>query len=191
MAAFLTTMVQAAARVAPLCPYPLILSAGGSAFFDIVVEVLTPPARANGWRVVLRSGAVVSHDDGDVRADDAVQPGARGGLAGGGAGGLGPGAVHARAGPGHPGRRQARPALRPRPAGADRGPGGDGALRTLPGARIERLNDQHAYLRGAEVAPGELVQLGISHPCTAFDKWRVIPVVDDDYRVVDLLHTYF
>jgi D-serine deaminase-like pyridoxal phosphate-dependent protein len=33
--------------------------------------------------------------------------------------------------------------------------------------------------------------LGISHPCTAFDKWRVIPLVDDDYRIVDLLHTYF
>ena len=42
---------------------------------------------------------------------------------------------------------------------------------------------------GVEV--GELVQLGISHPCTAFDKWRVIPVVDDDDCVVDLLRTYF
>ncbi len=33
--------------------------------------------------------------------------------------------------------------------------------------------------------------LGISHPCTNFDKWRVIPVVDDDYRVVDAIHTFF
>jgi D-serine deaminase-like pyridoxal phosphate-dependent protein len=35
------------------------------------------------------------------------------------------------------------------------------------------------------------VRLGISHPCTAFDKWRIVPVVDDDDTVVDLLDTYF
>jgi len=64
-------------------------------------------------------------------------------------------------------------------------------IRPLGGARVVGLNDQHAYLRGAPVDPGELVRLGISHPCTAFDKWRVIPVVEDDYRVVDLLRTYF
>ena len=56
---------------------------------------------------------------------------------------------------------------------------------------IDGINDQHAYLRDAAVEVGELVRLGISHPCTAFDKWRVIPVVDDDDRVVDLLRTYF
>jgi D-serine deaminase-like pyridoxal phosphate-dependent protein len=37
--------------------------------------------------------------------------------------------------------------------------------------------------------------LGLSHPCTAFDKWRLIPVVDDagtaNPRIVDLIHTYF
>jgi D-serine deaminase-like pyridoxal phosphate-dependent protein len=32
---------------------------------------------------------------------------------------------------------------------------------------------------------------GISHPCTAFDKWNVMPVVDDDYTVVDAIKTYF
>jgi D-serine deaminase-like pyridoxal phosphate-dependent protein len=69
--------------------------------------------------------------------------------------------------------------------------GRDGTLRSLEASTVDRLDDQHAYLRGASVAPGELVRLGISHPCTAFDKWRVIPVVDDDYRIVDLLDTYF
>ncbi|NUO58168.1 MAG: alanine racemase, partial [Hamadaea sp.] len=38
---------------------------------------------------------------------------------------------------------------------------------------------------------GDLVCLGISHPCTAFDKWSVIPVVEDDYTVTELLRTYF
>jgi D-serine deaminase-like pyridoxal phosphate-dependent protein len=41
------------------------------------------------------------------------------------------------------------------------------------------------------VKAGDLVSFGISHPCTAFDKWRVMPVVDDDYVVVDLITTYF
>ena len=61
--------------------------------------------------------------------------------------------------------------------------------------RVGRLDDQHAYLSvpaDAGLAPGDLVCLGISHPCTAFDKWRVIPVTDDDYRVVDaMVHTFF
>jgi D-serine deaminase-like pyridoxal phosphate-dependent protein len=64
----------------------------------------------------------------------------------------------------------------------------------LSESRLTELNDQHAYLRlnpGTELAPGDLVCLGISHPCTTFDKWRVIPVVNDDDRVTDLVHAFF
>jgi D-serine deaminase-like pyridoxal phosphate-dependent protein len=64
----------------------------------------------------------------------------------------------------------------------------------VDGAVVTRLDDQHAYLRvpdGCALAPGDLVCLGISHPCTTFDKWRVIPVADDGYRVVDAVHTFF
>jgi D-serine dehydratase len=60
---------------------------------------------------------------------------------------------------------------------------------------IQKLNDQHAYLRlthGAhELQVGDRVCLGISHPCTTFDKWRWMPVVDDDYTVVDAIVTCF
>jgi D-serine dehydratase len=59
---------------------------------------------------------------------------------------------------------------------------------------ITQLNDQHAYLEFPEAAPvrvGDRVACGISHPCTAFDKWRVIPVVDDEYNVLALYHTCF
>jgi len=35
------------------------------------------------------------------------------------------------------------------------------------------------------------VGCGISHPCTAFDKWRLLPVVDDGYGVIDAVLTYF
>ena len=72
---------------------------------------------------------------------------------------------------------------------------GAGGVRHLSGtASIAALNDQHAYLKGKaaeELAVGDLVGCGISHPCTAFDKWRLIPVVDDGYRVVDAVLTYF
>ncbi len=61
-------------------------------------------------------------------------------------------------------------------------------------AAIFALNDQHAFMRvgdKADLKVGDLVGCGISHPCTAFDKWRLIPVVDDGYRVVDAVLTYF
>ena len=44
---------------------------------------------------------------------------------------------------------------------------------------------------GCELEPGDEVELGISHPCTTFDKWRWIPVVDDEDRIVDVLRTFF
>ena len=66
-----------------------------------------------------------------------------------------------------------------------------GAYRPLPDAFVDRTNDQHAYLRAAEVTPGDLVKLGISHPCTAFDKWRTIAMLDDNDTIVDSLDTLF
>ena len=67
------------------------------------------------------------------------------------------------------------------------------------------LNDQHLFLRlGDDVVAsgdaerlrvGDVVRLGLSHPCTALDKWRLIPVVADadaaDPRVVDAVETWF
>ncbi len=66
--------------------------------------------------------------------------------------------------------------------------------RPLTLSKIINLNDQHAYFspaEGEEVQVGDLICCGISHPCTAFDKWRLIPVVGDDYQVIDLYHTFF
>ena len=63
----------------------------------------------------------------------------------------------------------------------------------VPG-KIAALNDQHAYLEfppGTPLEVGNRVACGISHPCTAFDKWRTLPLVDDDYNVLDLYATYF
>jgi D-serine dehydratase len=70
----------------------------------------------------------------------------------------------------------------------------DGAPLPLADATITKMNDQHAYLRVADDHPlqiGDLVAVGISHPCTTFDKWRVLLTVDDDYRVLGAINTFF
>ncbi|MEJ8823512.1 amino acid deaminase [Variovorax humicola] len=62
---------------------------------------------------------------------------------------------------------------------------------------ITALNDQHGYLRwsdaDAALAPvvGERIAFGISHPCTTFDKWHWMPVVENDYRVSDAVLMHF
>jgi len=70
----------------------------------------------------------------------------------------------------------------------------DGVVAPITGLAVTKLMDQHAYLSvdtDVDLRVGDLLRFGISHPCTAFDKWRHIPVVDGDHRVVDVLHTYF
>ena len=76
-------------------------------------------------------------------------------------------------------------------------PRGSRALQAAgAGWRITKLNDHHAYLEGSDpqhgaLQVGDLLCLGISHPCTTFDKWRWMPIVDEHYTVVDALLTYF
>jgi D-serine dehydratase len=56
------------------------------------------------------------------------------------------------------------------------------------------MNDQHAYLdlpADSPLAVGDMIGLGISHPCLTFDKWQVIPVVDDSYNIVSAIRTFF
>jgi D-serine deaminase-like pyridoxal phosphate-dependent protein len=67
----------------------------------------------------------------------------------------------------------------------------DGQVKSFS-AVIEKLNDQHGYLRTrADFQLAQLIGLGISHPCTTFDKWRLVPLVNDNYDVVDCLQTFF
>jgi D-serine dehydratase len=68
--------------------------------------------------------------------------------------------------------------------------------RAIPeGWQLTALNDQHAYLRypAGQTGPavGDLIGLGISHPCTTFDKWHWLPVVDDQYTVCAAVTTRF
>ncbi|GAA4289278.1 hypothetical protein GCM10023178_77150 [Actinomadura luteofluorescens] len=190
--AYLGALRDATARLSPLLPRDVVVTAGGSAYFDQVAEKL-----AGDWlpghdlTVVLRSGAYVSHDDGIYTErtpfnrvpgslDAALEIWAQ---------------VTSVPEPGLAiagmGKREAPyDAGLPVPLRIRRA---DGTTASADGMRVTDTNDHHAYVAtgDASVRPGDLICFGISHPCTAFDKWQVIPVVDDDHTVVDLIRTYF
>lgn len=174
----------------------VIVSAGGSAFFDRVVGHLTGWNLRRPVRTILRSGCYATHDDemyevvsplaarsqGEPRLLPALEVW---------------GAVWSRPEP-----ELAIVGMGKRDAAYDYGLPLATAVRSPDGRQrcvrdrfaVTGLNDQHGYIRvPAEdpLAPGDLVAFGISHPCAAFDKWRLIPVVDDSYMVVDAFHTFF
>jgi D-serine deaminase-like pyridoxal phosphate-dependent protein len=71
-----------------------------------------------------------------------------------------------------------------------------GAERPVPAERmrVTKLNDQHAFIEleaNVGLEPGDLIAFGTTHPCTTFDRWQVIAVIDDDFRVVDAVRTFF
>jgi D-serine deaminase-like pyridoxal phosphate-dependent protein len=174
----------------------IVLSAGGSAFFDIVVDRLRGPWPSGAdVRLVLRSGCYLTHDAGIYERLSPL--------------------------PSRDGARGFQPAMelwshvlsRPEPELAILGFGkrdvsfdidlpfprvvrtGSGATVDVgDGLEIRSLNDQHAYGRvrpGFALEVGDRVGLGICHPCTSFDKWRTIAVVDEADRVVDAIATFF
>jgi D-serine deaminase-like pyridoxal phosphate-dependent protein len=176
-----------------------ILTAGGSAFPDLVADVLGPETDRS--RVILRSGAYQVHDDGFYAQTSPFGRASTGER-------LVP-AMHAwsrvlsRPEPGlailDAGRRDV-PFDQGLPV-AQRVLGDPTADAVLAGSEVTRLNDQHAFLRLAPGTPadalpvGAVVRLGLSHPCTAFDKWRLVPLVDDadapDPRITGLVPTWF
>jgi D-serine dehydratase len=59
---------------------------------------------------------------------------------------------------------------------------------------IKKVMDQHAFMivdPEVDLAPADIVTLGLSHPCTAFDKIRLLPIIDQDHNVVDGVLTSF
>ena len=73
-------------------------------------------------------------------------------------------------------------------------PGKDGKPLNMPGgSRVTELNDQHAYVELTSemgLTVGDMMAFGISHPCTTFDKWRLMYLLDDDYRVTGGIRIY-
>jgi D-serine dehydratase len=201
--ALVTATFQAVREVVPPLQ-PLIVTAGGSTYFDDVIEALRPLARANNSTLVLRSGAIFFSDDGLYkRAFEAMAARERTDRT----------------------RRLAeliRPALslwaevisRPeqglaiagfgmRDAPADQGlpvirrvfrDGVETSIGGQPLPVIEKLNDQHAFIRGPGtdgLLIGDVLELGISHPCTALQRWRVVYGTDELQVVRKVFRTHF
>ena len=74
-------------------------------------------------------------------------------------------------------------------------PGVSAAPAPLTGsATVRALHDQHACLHfsgGTDLAVGDMLALGVSHPCTTFDKWQLLWLVDDDYNITGGIRTFF
>jgi D-serine deaminase-like pyridoxal phosphate-dependent protein len=178
-----------------------IVTAGGSAYFELVAERLAP--LVGSATVLLRSGAYQVHDDGFYHR---ISP-----FAQAGADEQFHAAMHGWV------RVLSRPERRLAILDGGRrdfpfdeglpvpqrivGLSEQESAHVLAGSAVTQLNDQHAFLQLGEHADdgmlpvGAVVRLGLSHPCTAFDKWRLIPVIDDaslaQPRVVDAVETYF
>lgn len=178
---------------------PLILTAGGSLWFDRVLAVLGPAAVADGrTRLILRSGALFFSDHGVYKRGLVAME---------------------RRGVGFAGRIM--PALRlwaevlsapesdllicglgMRDAASDQGVPmplkiwRDGKeVGTADHLVIEKFNDQHAFVRpmadGLLPAIGDVIEFGLSHPCTNIDRHCLIWGLDADHKVRCVLPTAF
>jgi D-serine dehydratase len=185
----------------------VLLSAGGSAAYDLVAHALHAEALrgASGrpLRVVLRSGCYLSHDDGMYRRHAAAI--AARGLTRSARDGRLQGALEVWAAvQSRPEPDRAIVTLGRRDVGTDADlpvprhwfrPGRDTSPSPAPpNWTVFGHNDQHGYLRvdpADTLAVGDWIGFGVSHPCTTFDKWRLVWGVDDDYAVVRAIRTYF
>ncbi|MEU6384568.1 amino acid deaminase [Streptomyces bauhiniae] len=172
----------------------IVVSAGGSAWFDTVAEVFAEvPELSRPVLKLLRSGAYVSHDDGHYRRitpfnrvpeEGALEPAFRLWAQ-----------VVSRPEPGqafvNAGKRDAAYDLDKPEAQVVRR---DGTERPATGVTVTALSDQHMWLATtpeADVMVGDWIGFGLSHPCTSFDKWQLIPVAEADGTVVQYVRTFF
>jgi D-serine dehydratase len=162
----------------------VVLTAGGSAYPDRVVAAWQElPALSRPVRKVIRSGCYLTHDHGMYERCSPFASGAH-----------------------HP-LGALRPAMElwayvlstPEPGLAICGFGKRDASYDIDlpiplrrAATVVKLNDQHAFVRHEDgLAVGDVVVFGLSHPCTALEKWPLIPLLDDADHVVGAVRTYF
>lgn len=185
----------------PEVPGGVVVSAGGSAYFDAVADLLAPlhaPQGERPVRVVVRSGAYVAHDDGFYRDITPLNRGTAGEFRAAAHGWVRlvsrpePGLALADAG------KRDLPFDEGLPTVQAVRRGGTGPSQELAGAEVSALNDQHAFVRfpaELDLRVGDVLRLGLSHPCTTFDKWGLLPVVDDALApqpvLVDWVRTVF
>jgi D-serine deaminase-like pyridoxal phosphate-dependent protein len=206
--AYLAEMVALHDAIEAADLYPsdgeVILTAGGSAYFDDVASALAPRRDVDGVRgrrveVLLRSGSYITHDDGFYSTvTPLVRTASRQEFRS---------AIHgwatvvSRPEPGlvlvDAGRRDL-PFDDGLPVPRAIRPFGSAVAAPWEGAVTTALNDQHAFVRVPEdavVEVGDVIRFGLSHPCTTFDKWRGLAVVDDalapEPHVIGMVETTF
>ncbi|MCJ2374571.1 amino acid deaminase [Pseudomonas sp. RGM 3321] len=177
-----------------------IVTASGSAWYDLIAEAFDARAVRERFLSVLRPGSYVVHDHGiykdaqccvlDRRAElsEALRPALEVW-------------AHVQSMP-EPGfavvamgkRDVAYDAGLPNPllrykAGVQPASGDD-----VSACKVTAVMDQHAFMTvapGCELKVGDIISFGTSHPCLTFDKWRSGCLVDNDMRVIEPFSTYF
>lgn len=179
-----------------------ILSGAGSTWFDVVAEVFSNAKFPQPVEIVLRPGCYLTHDAGFYREAHARilqrNPVARRILQG-----LRPALQVWAYVQSVPEETRAIIGIGKRDASFDLGlptpsryfrPGGDQPSASPSHWKLTKMMDQHAYLEIAasdDVRIGDMIAFDISHPCLTFDRWRTIPIIDSEYRVVDMVQTFF
>jgi D-serine dehydratase len=203
---FLRRAVAIARRIADGPGYarmPPLLSGAGSAWYDVVAEEFAKADIGVPLDVVLRPGCYLTHDVGIYRAAQ-TQIQQRNPVAARMREGLLPALQLWACVQSVPDADKAIIAMGKRDAAFDAGypepaqhfrPGRDAAPAASPAHwKITGMMDQHAYLSigaGDDIRVGDMIAFDISHPCLTFDKWRHLLLLDDDYRCIDLVQTFF
>ncbi|MEG3123591.1 alanine racemase [Sphingomonas sp. GB1N7] len=203
---FLRRAVQTVADIARdggFARTPAILSGAGSAWYDIVAEEFARAPIEPPLETVLRPGCYLSHDAGLYRtAQDRIL--ASNPIAARMREGLLPALQIWACVQSRPDPKRAVVAMGKRDVAFDAGlpmprlhfrPGRDTTPVAAPATwTIDGLMDQHAYMSVAgddDVQVGDLLGFDVSHPCLTFDKWRQLLMVDDAYRGIDVVKTFF
>lgn len=181
---------------------PVILSGAGSSWYDVVADLFGSADIGAPTEVILRPGCYVTHDVGAYRSAQErilqqnlvaqqMQPALEPALQ-----------VWAYV-QSIPERERAILGMGKRDVAFDAGlpkqalhyrPGWPEPANAPPAWTLTRIMDQHAFLqidKGSDIHVGDMIAFDISHPCLTFDKWRYIPIVNNDYRVVDIVETFF
>lgn len=181
---------------------PVLLTGAGSAWYDVVAEVFTGANLGDGIEIVLRPGCYITHDAGAyLEAQTRIM--GRNPIAAQMRNGLLPALQVWAYVQSLPEKQKAIIAMGKRDAAFDAGlpiPAlryrpGDTAPKPAPAHwTLTRMMDQHAYMQIAredDLHVGDMIAFDISHPCLTFDKWRTLPVVNAEYGVIDVIHTFF
>ncbi len=177
-----------------------IITASGSAWYDLIAESFDAQNAAGRFLSVLRPGSYVAHDHGIYKQAQCCVLDRRSDLHEGLLPALEVWAhVQSLPEPGFAviaiGKRDVAydaglpvPLLRYR-AGVVPAVGDDVSTCT-----VTAVMDQHAFMTiapGVQLRVGDIISFGTSHPCLTFDKWRTGCLVDEQLNVIENMETCF